>query len=86
VSHPAYSLERIQYRVPGSKPDTEYVVLADTRDGRIASCSCPHFRYRGAVCKHMRQVEAGGIRPVVRIRPQAPAPRIGTLNDLYPVL
>jgi len=47
-------LESGLYEVPSFRvPGRTYVV--DVLEG---SCTCPHFKFRGAHCKHLRLVEA----------------------------
>ena len=38
-----------------SVPDVTYLVRL--RDGVPYDCTCPHHQNRGAICKHIREVE-----------------------------
>jgi len=46
-----------RWYVKSHSSDREYVVsLAD--DGETWGCSCPHWKFRRAECKHIREVKA----------------------------
>ena len=47
------------YEVPSAKIRGK-VYVVDLKD---KSCSCPHFTYRGAYCKHIKAVEASKRKP-----------------------
>ncbi|WP_227357691.1 SWIM zinc finger family protein [Haladaptatus salinisoli] len=44
------------YNVRNDEKGTIYTVIVNGHD-EAQSCSCPHYRYRSAFCKHMAAVE-----------------------------
>lgn len=43
-------------------PSILYDVALDLDTGRALSCTCPHHRKRGAICKHMKRAEDRHLR------------------------
>jgi len=44
----------------------QYIVATDDASTHAIYCTCPHHRYRGATCKHMRAVQAAINRGVFK--------------------
>jgi len=62
--------EESLFEVESEKRPSEFYVV----DLQAKSCTCPHFRFRGAFCKHLQAVKESQ---------KDKAPRIADYSELY---
>jgi hypothetical protein len=58
------------------------LVRVDERT-QLYTCTCPDHQYRSRDCKHIRSVQAGAVKPRLRVTAEARPALADALSDLY---